>query len=70
MKWRNQIEKGNWTPEKITRTIRYGERFKARNERTGGSATRYELEGNYVVRDDATGNILQVSRPGHMPKLF
>lgn len=69
-KWRNQIEKGNWTPEKITRTIRYGQRFKARNERTGGDATRYELDGGYVVRDDTTGNILQVSRPDHLPKLF
>lgn len=69
-KWRNQIEKGNWTPEKITRTIRYGQRFKTRNERTGGNATRYELEEAYIVRDDITGDILQVSRPGHLPKLI
>lgn len=68
-KWRNQIEKGNWTPEKISRTIRYGQRYSAKNERTGGTATRYELDGSYIVRDDATGDILQVSRPGHIPKL-
>lgn len=35
-KWRNQLEKGNWTPKKISRTIRYGQPFSARNERTGG----------------------------------
>lgn len=57
-------------PEKISHTIRNGQRFAVKNERTGGSATRYEFEGNYVVRDDATGNILQVSRPGHRAKIF
>lgn len=70
IKWRNRIEKGNWTPQKITNTIRYGNRFRVKNERTGGSATRYEYEDSYVVRDDATGDILQVSRPNHIPKNF
>lgn len=66
----NRIEKGNWSPEKISDTIRNGTRHKALNERTGGSATRYQNGKDYVVRDDKTGDILQLSGPGHEPKVF
>ncbi len=69
-RWRNRIEKGDWTPNKITQTIRNGDRYRVINERTGGPATRYELNGQYVVRDDTTGDILQLSGPDHIPKNF
>lgn len=69
-KWRNQVEKGNWTPEKISDTIRNGSAQAVKNERTGGPATLYQKDGNFVVRDDKTGDILQLSRPGFTPKTF
>lgn len=68
--WRNRIEKGNWTPDKITNTLRYGKRNNVINERTGAPATRYELDGRYLVRDDKTGDILQLSGPNHIAKKF
>jgi hypothetical protein len=64
------MEKGSWITEKITQTIKNGTRYKVKNERTGGAATRYELNGSYVVRDDTTGDILQLSGPEHIAKIF
>jgi len=69
-KWANQLEKGGWTPEKITQTIRNGSAHKAENKRTGEPATRYQLGDRFVVRDDKTGDILQVSRPNMKPEVF
>ncbi len=69
-KWANRMEKGSWTPEKITQTIKNGKQYKVKNERTGGAATRYESNGSYVVRDDVTGDILQLSGPEHIGKIF
>lgn len=69
-KWATRMEKGNWTPEKITQTIKSGKQYKVKNERTGGAATRYELNDSYVVRDDTTGDILQLSGPEHIAKKF
>jgi hypothetical protein len=69
-KWANRMEKGSWITEKITQTIKNGTRYKVKNERTGGAATRYELNGSYVVRDDTTGDILQLSGPEHIAKIF
>ena len=68
--WRNQIEKGDWTPDKISNTIKNGIAYAVKNERTGGPATRYQKGNDFVVRDDKTGDILQVSRPGFKPKIF
>lgn len=63
-KWANRLEKGNWTPEKITHTIRYRNRYKAINKtRNNTPATRYQLEDEFVVVDDETNEIIQVSRP-------
>lgn len=70
VKWRNQIEKGGWTPEKIQDLLLTGSRTSVKNERTGGAATLYQKEGRFLVRDDKTGDILQLSRPGFRPKTF
>lgn len=70
-RWANQMEGRNWTPEDITETIRNGEKFEASNmprkHDPTASATRYEYNGRYVVRDDQTGEILQISGPRHIP---
>lgn len=69
-KWANQIQQGQWTPQKISETIKRGTPYKAINKKTGSAATRYQLNDRFVVRDDATGDILQVSRPGMEPNIF
>ena len=74
-RWANQLEKRDWTPEEITNTIKYGKRFRALNKPRmeldpRATATRYEYNGRYVVRDDQTGEILQVSGPNHTPSKF
>lgn len=72
-RWASQLEKRDWTPEKITETIKHGKRFEAPNNvrikiDPRATATRYEYNGRYVVRDDLTGEILQVSGPSHTPQ--
>jgi SPP1 gp7 family putative phage head morphogenesis protein len=69
-KWANQIEQGNWTPEKITDTIKFGIPHKAIDKKTGELATRYQLGNRFVVRIDKTGDIIQVSRPNMKPEVF
>lgn len=58
-RWTNQLEKRDWTPEEITKTIKHGKRYKApnlpRKYDPSATATRYEYNGRYVVRDDQTG---------------
>jgi len=54
----------NWTPDKITNTIANGEKFEAPNfSNPSNTATRYEYNGNYVVRDDQTREIIQIGEP-------
>ncbi len=72
-RWANQFEKRDWTPEEITETIKNGRKIKAPNEvrkriDPRATATRYEYNGRYVVRDDQTGEIIQISGPRHVPK--
>lgn len=69
-KWANQLEKGGWTPDKIIQTIRNGTAHKAINKSTGTPATRYQLGDRFVVRDNTTGDILQVSRPNMKAEIF
>lgn len=69
-KWANQLGKGGWTPEKISETIRRGGPHKAVNKKTGAPATRYQLGDRFVVRDDVTGEIVQVSRPNMKAEVF
>jgi Colicin E5 ribonuclease domain len=70
-RWANQMESRNWTPEDITETIRNGEKIEVpnmpRKDDPTATATRYEYNGRYVVRDDQTGEILQISGPRHIP---
>lgn len=70
-RWANQFEKRDWTPEGITETIKHGKKYKApnlpRKHDPSATATRYEYNGRYIVRDDQTGEILQISGPRHIP---
>ena len=71
-RWANQFERRNWTPEEITETIKHGKRYKAPNKirkhiNPRATATRYEKDGRYVVRDDQTGEILQIGDYGFKP---
>lgn len=60
-KWARQIEERDWTPQKITETIKYGWRHRAPNKvNPRNTATRYEWGDNFVVQDDQTKEILQV----------
>jgi hypothetical protein len=59
-KWKNQKQKRGWTDEEITKAIKHGKAFRAKNNRTGGTATRYEYNGKYVVRDNKTKTIIQI----------
>lgn len=73
-KWANQIEDGGWTPEKIIRTRNYGTQSRTINKTNGNTpATRYTLGNDFVVIDDITGEIIQISRPrpgGFKPNEF
>lgn len=63
-RWANQIKNRHWTPEEITATLANGKRFPAPNMvRPANGATRYQnfRTGRFVVRDDVTGEILQIS---------
>lgn len=73
-KWANQLRARGWTPEKISDTIKNGKKYSAPNDvrkriDPKATATRYEKDGKFVVRDDQTGEILQISAPGNfIPK--
>lgn len=63
-RWANQMEERGWTPGSITDTIANGERYEAPNLiNRGNTATRYEYNGNYVVRDNQTREIIQIGKP-------
>ena len=67
-KWTNRMNKGDWTPDKITRTIKYGKPYKAPNRvNKSNTATRYERDGNFVVVDDMTKEVLQLGEPHYAP---
>ncbi len=72
-KWKNQMEQRNWTDEQITDTIKYGDTYTApnniRKNDPNATATRYQKDGKFVVRDDQTKEILQVSAPGDFKPL-
>ncbi len=63
-KWGRQMEQRGWTKEKVTDTIKHGEQFPApNNPKPENTATRYEYEGNYVVINDVTHDLIQVGEP-------
>jgi hypothetical protein len=64
-RWANQIRKREWDLDEITETTSRGKKFPAPNNvNPGNTATRYEnpRTGKYIVRDDKTGDILQLGR--------
>ena len=72
-KWNNQIRERGWTKEKITDTIKNGKEYPAPNKirekiDPKATATRYEKDGKFVVRDDQTGDILQISDEKFIPQ--
>lgn len=73
-KWANQMEEGNWTPDKITYFIKNGQKFEAINKtRNDAPATRYKIGDEFVVVDDATHEVVQITRPkrgGFIPNEF
>lgn len=71
IKWENRMVKGGWTKREVTNTIIYGKKYKAENKvNKENTATRYERNGKFVVRDDKTKEILQVSRPDIKPDIL
>ncbi len=64
-KWQNQMQNRGWTEEEITNTIENGVEYPApnlpRKHDPAATATRYEYRDRYVVRDDQTNEILQIS---------
>jgi hypothetical protein len=72
-KWQNQMQEREWTLEDIDNVIRNGTQEPAPNDvHTGNPAVRYTdpTTGKYVVKDEATGEVLQISRIGFIPKKF
>jgi hypothetical protein len=70
-KWRNRLEKGDWTPEQITKTIQEGKAYPAPNKVFApNTATCYIRDGKFVVVDDVTNEVIQVSAPGYTPDVL
>ncbi len=64
-----QMGSRGWTKGEILETVEHGMPYKVLNKATGGGATEYvnPVSGKFVVVDDATKQVLQVSGPGHLP---
>lgn len=72
-RWQNQMDKRGWTKEEITDTIKNGERYPAPNKIIKeNTATRYENpeNGRFVVRDDKSGEIIQISGKTFEPNIL
>ena len=61
--------KRNWTTKEIADVVERGVAHEAVNKATGGAATEYvdAATGRFVVVDNATKQVLQVSGSGHLP---
>jgi hypothetical protein len=59
----NQMPKRGWSEEDMRQTLSHpADTAKTINKATGNSATKYyNSEGHYIVRDDVTDEIIQVS---------
>lgn len=69
LRWENQMKNRDWTKERIDDTVKNGKEYPAPNKpNPEHGATRYEKDGKFVVRDDKTGEILQVSGPRFIPE--
>jgi hypothetical protein len=63
-KWKNQKQKRGWTDEEITKAIKHGKAFRAKNFRNKNPATLYKYKGKYVIRDNVTKEIIQIGGKG------
>lgn len=67
-KWENRMESRKWTEQQITDTIKNGKKYPAPNNVNKGSeAARYDYKGRFVVRDEMTKEILQISDENFIP---
>jgi RHS repeat-associated protein len=65
-----QMASRGWTgPQEILETVQNGEAYSVVNKATGGAATEYvnPATGKFVVVDNATKQVIQVSGPGFRP---
>lgn len=70
LKWKNRIEKRKWTADQITNTLKTGKRTKATNKvNKGNRAIMYTnpKTGKFLVRDEVTKEILQISDDNFIP---
>lgn len=65
---RQMLSRG-WTKQEILDTIQNGKAYDVINKATGGPATEYvnPATGKFVVVDNTTKQVLQVSGPGFRP---
>ncbi len=64
---RQMVSRG-WTKQEILDTVKAGKAFPVVNKATGGAATEYvSASGKFVVVDNATKQVIQVSGPGFLP---
>jgi RHS repeat-associated protein len=64
---RQMVTRG-WTKQEILDTVNAGKAFPVVNKATGGAATEYVgASGKFVVVDNATRQVIQVSGPGFLP---
>ncbi len=72
IQWRNRMQNRGWTKEQITDTIKNGDEYPApnnvRKHDPAATATRYEKNGKFVVRDNQTKKILQIGGERFIPK--
>lgn len=62
IKWKNRMQSRGWTEKEISDTLAKGKKYPAPNKvNPGNKAIRYEKDGKYVVRDEKTKEILQIS---------
>jgi RHS repeat-associated protein len=63
------MAKRGWTAEQISETVKVGTQHAAVNKATGGAATEFvnQVNGRFVVVDNATKQVLQVSGADHLP---
>jgi RHS repeat-associated protein len=64
-----QMGTRGWTAQEITETVENGTAHAVTNKATGGAATEYinPANGKFVVVDNSTKQVLQVSGPGFSP---
>ncbi|MFO0508674.1 MAG: RHS repeat-associated core domain-containing protein, partial [bacterium] len=64
-----QMAARGWTAQEIVETVQSGKAYNVINKATGGPATEYvnSATGKFVVVDNTTKQVLQVSGPGFLP---